>query len=246
MKELFLALWAFLGLVSPALPSPAPTTSPLPQQAQEIKFEDKIYTVYWYEVQNAEGLMLKANFDQQESALTLQQKNNCEFLVNAGFYSTDNKPIGMWQSEQDKLFTRPEENQLFNGYVYRTGDVVFIGDLVPKVHGEWALQTGPILRLNGENRKLAIRNDKPRRRMIAATDNGSVMFFAITLKNSDFEGPYLEDLPKILGLVGVKIKDAINLDGGSASALLTPDVSLHEANPIGSFFCYNLDNDTAR
>ncbi len=238
MKELFLAVLAFFGLTSSPLPSPAPMTTELPQQSQEVKFEDKTYAVYWYEVQDVERLILKANFSQQESAQTVQQKNNCEFLVNAGFYSTNNQPIGMWQSEADASFvSRQKNNELFNGYVYRTGDVVFIGDLVPKVHGEWSIQTGPILRLSGENRKLAIRNDKPRRRMIAATDNGSVMFLAITLKDSNFEGPYLEDLPKILDLVGVKIKDAINLDGGSASVFLSPHVSLHEANPIGSFFC---------
>ena len=54
-------------------------------------------------------------------------------------------------------------------------------------------------------------------------------------------GQIFHNLPGIIAKLNVKeemgLADVINLDGGSASALVTPEFSLSEASPVGSFFC---------
>lgn len=243
VKELILAVLAFLGVITDPIISPSPSPQ-LPQQAKEIEFAGKTYTAYWYSVQNAERLMLKANFDKRESAATLMQENNCEFLINGGFYSTKNKPIGLWTSTEAQIYSDPEKNALFNGYVWRNLPNIYIDDEPPREFSGWAMQTGPVLILETQQRNLKIRNDEMRRRTVAAiTADKQLIFLALTLKNSDFEGPYLKDLPQIVKIANKDVVSAINLDGGSASAFLSPEVQLNEANPIGSFFCYNPDND---
>jgi hypothetical protein len=39
--------------------------------------------------------------------------------------------------------------------------------------------------------------------------------------------------------LGWSVTEAINLDGGTASAFYTDKVYLKELNPVGSAFCYN-------
>jgi hypothetical protein len=78
--------------------------------------------------------------------------------------------------------------------------------------------------------------------MIAmVTGDNKVIFMSIYNESSKFMGPYLADLPQILEIaqdkIGFLIADAINLDGGSASAFYFRDFQLSEASPIGGFFC---------
>lgn len=237
MKKLLLLIFSALGI---GLPTPTPSVSPPPKQVTEIHLDGKTYQVYWYKVQKAQSLMLKANFEERKSASELKEKNNCEFLVNGGFYSKDNKPIGWWTNE-GRTLSQPQKNDLFNGFIYgKNGKVMIEKSAAERV--EWGLQSGPML-----NSELRIKNDELRRRIIAATtSDGQLIFLAITLKNSSFEGPYLKDLPDILKLLNLNIAEAINLDGGTASAFLSLDIQLTEANPVGSFFCYNPNNDSDR
>jgi len=75
----------------------------------------------------------------------------------------------------------------------------------------------------------------------AVTGDNKLIFMVIYDPKSVFLGPELVDLPQIVSLVSAEndlnIADAINLDGGSASAFKSRDFSLSEISPVGSFFC---------
>mgnify|MGYP001590102184 CR=1 FL=1 len=73
------------------------------------------------------------------------------------------------------------------------------------------------------------------------TDEDRLVFLSFYNPISYYLGPNLEDLPGLLKSfekeTGIQIKDAINLDGGTASAFYAEGVSLTELRPIGSYFC---------
>jgi hypothetical protein len=107
-----------------------------------------------------------------------------------------------------------------------------------------AVQTGPVLIENAQTQSLNINNDSPNRRMVAiVSGENKIAFLSVYDENSAYLGPNLADLPKVLGdfesQTGITIADAINLDGGTASALISSDYSVNELSPIGSFFCIN-------
>ncbi|RJR30058.1 hypothetical protein C4564_01180, partial [Candidatus Microgenomates bacterium] len=105
-----------------------------------------------------------------------------------------------------------------------------------------ALQTGPVLVENGSAVELSLARDKQARRIVAAiTGSNELVFVAIYSPGSSFDGPYLEDLPLIVNHISeelnLNIADAINLDGGTASAFYSENTHISELSPIGSFFC---------
>ncbi len=85
---------------------------------------------------------------------------------------------------------------------------------------------------------IRIQNDELTRRMLVARSGDQWYFLAITDQDNTFNGPLLSDVPKILGKVPIVIDEALNLDGGSASAFYSAHgARLGELTPIGSFFC---------
>lgn len=200
------------------------------------------YIFAWVPVDNLDNLQLIANFEEKLSASQVREKYNCKIVVNGGFYTTAGKPTGLFVS-QSRTLQGWQQNALFNG-------VVSINDFatpritrsVPQDHLQIALQTGPVLVENLTSQKLTLRADQEARRMVAfATGENKLYFLAVYSPQSAFAGPHLADLPSLLqsfaSQTGMQIADAINLDGGTASAFITPETSLTEASPVGSFFC---------
>ena len=89
--------------------------------------------------------------------------------------------------------------------------------------------------------KLSILDDKPGRRVVVAQAENKIYFIAFYNNNSVYLGPNLSDLPQLLKMFAQKRKttilNALNLDGGAASAFHTDNFSLPELTPVGSFFC---------
>ena len=105
-----------------------------------------------------------------------------------------------------------------------------------------AVQTGPVVFENGAVTKLSFVRDSASRRVIAAVSGeNELIFMVFYTQDSAFSGPLLAELPEGVAKLNVEenlgIADAINLDGGSASAFAIPGFSLTEASPVGSFFC---------
>lgn len=195
-----------------------------------------------FKVDEPEKLQLFSNLSDKRAAKNLRQIKKCRFLVNGTFYSQDYKPLGWFYSEE-KLLSLPQENRLLNGFLSSnpTGQVV-ITDLPPQGMVKWGLQSGPLLIFSGQALPLAIREDEPRRRLVAAQNQtGELYFLALIGEKSLSSGPTLTVLPQVVVAIGRELGEtfttAINLDGGSASAFLTDSLEIDELSFVGSYFC---------
>lgn len=211
-------------------------------QIRDLRVGNSVVRVVWVEVDDPQKVALYPNFAEQQSAEELFRERRCSSLVNGGFYGKDEQPIGLFVSEGELLGEKIADD-FFNGFlVVDRGGVVLLDDDVAGGDVRIALQSGPWLIRNGNVHQISVRGDKFARRMVVAlTPEGSLVFLAVFDSQNSLSGPKLADLPAILlqfaQRSNLKFKDALNLDGGSASAFLTPKIQITERNPIGSFFC---------
>jgi exopolysaccharide biosynthesis protein len=222
-----------------AVSTPTPTSSPS-KPTQTIMFNAHQFAYGYFVVSDHSHIHLIPNFETPTDAETLVKDNACTHAINAGFYSKNNKPIGLWKNENGVSGTA-ETNALLNGFysIYDTEPTISYD--APS-QSRIAFQTGPILTHDGETIKLAIKNDEPARRMVAGTTkDGSSVFLTVYDPLSPLRGPYLNDLPTIIQLIAIQMKtgfvSAINLDGGSASAFYSDGIGIWELNPVGSLLC---------
>lgn len=213
----------------------SPTTKPTTvKQSSGIGY-------YGFEVKDLNKLKLLVNFEFVE-AKNLLSENNCQLSLNAGFYGKDNKPLGLVVSENEVL-SEKVDSELLNAYLWISDLGGFgITQELPNTQIKTAVQSGPLLFVNGEKRQLTINNDKQARRSVVATlANGNLWFLIIFDKTSVFLGPKLANLPTTLEIIAETenkvIIEAINLDGGTASMYKDNQVFLNEFKPIGSLFC---------
>lgn len=213
-----------------------------PKKVVDFDFEDQELGVAWIEVEAPEQLELHANFEERLTGEEAFEKNKCKSLVSAGFYTKENTPLGLFVSKGIMLEDQ-KQNNFINGFLtINYFDIPRITFEYPKDLLKIGLQSGPILIENSFDEQLSIINDENARRVVAAvTGENSLVFLIIYGKENVFDGPYLSDLPQVLKVIEEKIKiifaDAINLDGGTASAFYTDDFKLSELSPIGSYFC---------
>jgi uncharacterized protein YigE (DUF2233 family) len=200
------------------------------------------YTYSLIRVSSASAITLIPNFSEKRDAKSLADDNGCRSAINGGFYDASEKPLGFFFTDNQTL-GRYIQSRLVNGYFFATTDgVAHISTELPTVSFQFALQTGPLLVFGGKSMPLSIQNDEPARRMVVAkTINNQIIFFTVYNGNSVYEGPLLGDLPDIVSNISSKenldIVDAINFDGGSASAFYSGEANLSELTPVGSIFC---------
>ena len=255
------------GFFSPSV-LPTPTPQEYHGNALDIKFKDQNLKASYFKVSKTDKISLHPNFEEKLVSSQILENENCKYLTNGGFYSSIqentfdknvnelnadisssflgrhdqiNKPIGLFVTGNVKLSDR-SNSSLFNGFVSLEGDDFSITEVSREA--SLALQTGPILIKDGYKRNLRLINDEFARRIaIGKTDKEEIYFFAIYNKDSQVSGPHLVDLPEIVfkvgEVLGITIVDAINLDGGSASAFCDGTDHLKELSPIGSYFCVN-------
>lgn len=196
--------------------------------------------VVWAFVDDPRKLTLHLNLEDKKTAASAKEELGCKLLVNGGFYNKEDKAIGLFVTG-GKTLNNWQENNLFNGVfgITSKGEVK-IGTQIDGF--EIAIQTGPVLVKDGVHKELAIKNDEPERRVVVGTVTGEkLVFLSFYNPSSYYLGPNLEDLPFLLKSfekqTGLEIQDAINLDGGTASAFYNEEISLTELRAIGSFFC---------
>lgn len=219
-----------------------PTLTPV-KSDQIIDFEQDglIYRVAWVKTADFKNLSLYPNFKEKLSAQELFSQKKCQSLVSGGFYTKEGEPIGLFVSEGEVLKKRIE-SRLFDGVFFLENDKARITLQTPDGIPRLALQSGPVLLLGGRQVGLKIRDDKLARRVVLAlSQEDNAYFFIIFNPDSVLEGPLLADLPQVVEDIGEKadfnFKDAINLDGGSASAFYSDFLTLSEFSSIGSYFC---------
>lgn len=230
-------------VTTPLIPSPSQPASPSPippDQSVDVAHDGISYRIAWLPIPDPSKLTLLSNFTQKRTARSLIDGDECAQVVNGGFYTTDGEPTGLFTS--DGQTTRDASpNAFLNGYlvVDRDNDAS-IRPSPPEESVRIGLQTGPILIRDGNTIALTIRDDEFARRIIAAiTQNSEIVFLALYDPDNPWSGPKLADTPYILSKVTARLHltDAVNLDGGSASAFIRGDLSLDELTPVGSFFC---------
>ena len=215
---------------------PATRSTPAPKQNENqvlatpnarVVIDNRTYFVYWREIEK--NLTLIPNFERKIASSRLM--DNCTYGANGGFYTEDFKPIGLFISD-GALLSTAIGNATFNGYFVKT-DHFSLTRQPPTDSVEFAVQSGPYVTPKS---RLNIKNDTYARRVLVGRSGNTWRFLAITEKENTFSGPILADLPTLLG--DLNIDEALNLDGGSASAFYSESgVRLGELTPIGSFFC---------
>lgn len=216
-------------------------TPPTVYKFLEIKSQNKVYQVAWIKVDNPTSFNLYLNLPDQRSAEELKEEKHCNTLVNAGFYTKDKKPIGLFQTD-GKLQSIFVQSKLFNGIFSLDKSASAHVSRTPPVGSILALQAGPILIYEGKVQDLGVlRDEEARRTAVALSQDNAVIFLSIFDKDSVYLGPKLSDLPlfvkRIEQELQIEFVSALNLDGGTASAFLSDGVSLSELSPIGSYFC---------
>lgn len=239
--------------VRPSLPEEKPPQVPksvLSQQSLkerdvntlDFEFKEEKFKAAWLKITNSEGITLFPNFNRKLTAEEAFNTNGCKSLVSGGFYTKEGKPVGLFVSNYN-LLQKEKTSSLFNG-VFSINDfnTPRISRKAPRDKLRLALQTGPLIVENSFQKSLSIKNDKPARRLVAAiTGDNQVIFLIIYKADSVFSGPYLSELPDLTKLLeeslNFGIADAINLDGGTASAFYAEGLKIPELSPIGSYFC---------
>lgn len=236
LSVLAVGIW---WLRQPATPI-QPQASPSPvDQLESVNYQSKDYRFTYFAVDDLKRLRLIANTD-LEPTRTLIDRYQCRNLVNGGFYDENNRPLG-WLVTEGEEISKEIDSRLFDGFLSFNGGVKI--DFALPRSARAGLQSGPMLVFESQPLTLNIANDELRRRMVALLASNELIFLTVVGQDSEISGPYLADLPGLVEAIAKKmnwgVSEAINLDGGTASAFYTDKVYLKELNPVGSIFCYN-------
>lgn len=201
------------------------------------------YQIYWVEVSEIGKLWLYNNLNQKISAKQAFETYQCSLIINGGFYSPEEKPIGWFHNHEGEQSV-PQKNSLFDGYIWVSKNDTFEITKTKKNPAETriGLQSGPILYYQQQPTQLDLNQDKYARRSFAAKTTFNTVIFGLVVDESNTNsGPLLSQMPEIINQFAtqnqITIQSAINLDGGSASAFLTPNIKLSEIKPVGNYFC---------
>ncbi len=205
------------------------------------EFSEDGYEVNWIIVEDVNKISLKSNLEEKLTAKEIVEKESCQHLVSGGFFTLENKHIGLFVSERKKISEAINSN-LFNGYFYiNKNGKAEISSSIPNFP-KLALQSGPILVKNGIPQVLNIKNDEHARRIVVTTNkNEQVIFLAFYDTSNYVGGPTLSELPNVLADLekntSLDFENALNLDGGTHSTFISDAFSLTELSTIGSYFC---------
>lgn len=208
----------------------------------DIDIEGKHTKALWIKVENLDDLFLYPNFSDSLTSELAKENNLCSELINGGFYTQENTPIGLFVSEGRQIASF-SKNQLLNGVFSINYDgVPKITNDLPLENLRLGLQTGPVLLENGQKKDLSkTKEESARRAVVAINDKKEVYFLILYKEGSVFMGPTISKLPEIIlefsDKLGLNLQDAANLDGGSASAFHSQGFKLNELTPLGSYFC---------
>lgn len=216
--------------------------TPSPKQQKSIVHNN---TPYGYSILGpltGSSISLHSNLPSKQTGKELKESKGCAYLVNGGFYTKENTHLGLFATEEGTK-SQGIKHPLFHGFFFKTIDgTMGIDRIIPEDPLAFALQSGPLLIIEGKPATLSIIEDEQARRIAVGLDEFSnAYFFAFYAINNPFQGPFLADMPELLqkavNAEGIAIQYAINLDGGSHSAFYGSDITLAELSPIGSFFC---------
>jgi len=215
-----------------------------------ISLNGNEYKIVYYLIEDLSMLDLIQNFQEKTTSDKFVKENDCKFLASAGFYTEDSKPIGYFVTNGTEV-SEFKSNSLLNGVLsINYFDTPRITRDVPKDALRIAIQTGPVLVENGSKLDLSMTRDQNARRVVALVTGSNELYFVVVYDSQSlYMGPELVEMKPVLSefekSTGIIIADAINLDGGTASAFYISGENsanqkafgLSELSPVGSFFC---------
>ena len=157
------------------------------------------------------------------------------FALNAGMFHPDYKPVGLYIENGRELVRANTRNGPGNFHLKPNG-VFYVGEneagvretsafLKSRPNATFATQSGPMLVIDGRlHPKLIKANTSAKRRDGVCVRGGNVVLFVISQEGvpfSSFERLFRD---------GLKCRDALFLDGGSAPALYVPSASSWGSN----------------
>ena len=213
--------------------------------AAELKFKtvslnEKNYGYVLFKGES--NVKLVSNYSQKETAKTISENLNCSFGINGGFYDENGKALG-WVAIDGVTVSNYRNSTLLNGYLSVDGERWKAETAIP-MKADFGVQSGPVLMENSQPVTLNMARDKMARRMFSAvTADGNGYFGSVFAVETPLLGPNLADLPDLVFKIGkaegLNWKNALNLDGGSASAFKNNDFWLEEVSSIGSWWCFS-------
>lgn len=214
-----------------------------PMTTITYELQNKTYKAYWIKSNSDKNISLISNFLNAKTAQDIKKENKCNYLTSGGFYTQEHSPTGLFISENTTV-KKFQSNKTLNGVFSLQKNGVFQITSTPlQTDVYFSLQSGPQLLKNGYPETLRIQNDESARRIIVATNQHpkEIVFITIIDAENIYQGPLLSEIPSHLKKIEPSIEstlvDALNLDGGSASAFSNENVFLQELTPVGSFFC---------
>ena len=156
------------------------------------------------------------------------------FLTNAGIYSANDTPAGLWVENGQTLIPLNTRNGKGNFHVQPNG-VFYIENgrahikttatyqMVPH-HPQWAFQSGPILILDGQiNRRFNQTHSSPHKRNAVCTTGDGGLYFILS-ENYGFDGEWPSLYRFAAALQHIGCTQALYLDG-TLSTWYIPTVS---------------------
>jgi hypothetical protein len=214
---------------------------PAEEEGIEINLDGRKFRAQFVIVENAGDISLLPNFDKKETSRWLKEESQCRALVNGGFYAAEGYPTGLFITQKTRLKGFVATSLTNAVYSINDFETPRITRSTPQDPLRVALQAGPLLIENNLPLELTGSDEEARRVTLGVTGKNESVFIVIYDPASVFLGPILRDLPYALEIFetssGIDLADAMNLDGGRASAFISPDVTLLELSPIGSYFC---------
>lgn len=208
----------------------------------DLKLNGGVVRAVSLEIADPENLTLHDNLTEKLTAEKAYQKKDCEFLTNAGFYTRENTPIGLLVINNN-VINPPKKSLLFNGVLsINSLGTPFITKVQQLPGTVFAVQAGPVLIENGRYQTISSKNKKRARRLVViVTGENNLVFATFYDPGSVFVGPTLSEVPMLLAMlekeINLQFADALNLDGGTASAFYSESFSLPEASTVGGYFC---------
>lgn len=243
----------FLAILSSVIPASSSkieqliSPTPIPEVTEittpdviEVSFENQNYLIYYSQI-NGKKISLIPNFKSKKVTSSIYSENKCKIAINGGFYTTDEKPLGLYISNGKSYQENIVNNNLLTGYFYLDSNNQ------PKISNEYnsesknIFQSGPYY-LNSNKIKM-IEDKESRRSVIVEDEHANIYAVSVLLKDNQYGGPLLSDLGSIIFSVTYPFKavKALNLDGGSASSYLDAyNFHVSELTPVGSVICVTL------
>jgi len=211
--------------------------SPLPKNKVDITYHERRYVLV-YEPISGKALSLIPNFTEKRSALSIAEENSCKAASSGGFYTKEDKPLGLFITDGKIYGQRINNSSLLTGFFYMTDSgEIYIDSEVENNHPT-ILQSGPLFT---SNRPYPTRTDEYARRNVIIEDiNGAEYIATIFGSENTYDGPQLSDMPAILFSITspFRVQRALNLDGGSASFFMIANhFTASEIVAVGSVIC---------